>query len=121
MADPVKLCTIEDIKENGAFGAYISINGIDKSFILTIDPDLSIPHKPVIRAYKNICPHIRTPLETFPNEFLDQSDSTILICSTHGARFQIKDGICISGPCIGQSLTPVSIKIRDNDIYLDQT
>lgn len=120
MADPIKLCTLQEVKETGAHGAYVSVNGTDQGFILVIDPDCSIPDKPAIRAYKNACPHIQTPLETFPDEFLDEADPNILICSTHGARFQVSDGACISGPCLGESLTPVSIQIRGDVIYLDQ-
>jgi nitrite reductase/ring-hydroxylating ferredoxin subunit len=57
-------------------------------------------------AYENRCPHQGTPLETFPDKFLN-ADGSLLICSTHGARFRVEDGVCVSGPCLGERLTPV--------------
>lgn len=120
MANPQKLCNIKDLEQTGAFGADIFLEGQQQAILLVIDPSLSSPKAPFIRAYKNVCPHIQTPLETFPNDFLDQEDKNILICSTHGARFQVRDGACISGPCMGQSLTPIKIQIRGDGIYLDQ-
>jgi nitrite reductase/ring-hydroxylating ferredoxin subunit len=56
-----------------------------------------------LHIYENRCPHQGTPLETFPNKFLN-SDGSLLICSTHGARFRVEDGLCVSGPCLGQRL-----------------
>lgn len=57
----------------------------------------------VLYAYENKCPHQGTPLETFPDKFLNE-DGSLLICSTHGARFRVEDGFCISGPCKGARL-----------------
>lgn len=118
MANLIRLCSIEELNQTGACGVYVPIDGQEQGFILVIDPDLSRPSEPVIRAYRNICPHIQTPLETFPDEFLDEQDPNILICSTHGARFQVSDGACIAGPCLGQALTPVTVEIRNRDVYL---
>jgi nitrite reductase/ring-hydroxylating ferredoxin subunit len=58
-----------------------------------------------------------TPLETFPDKFLDQTGE-LLICSTHGARFRVRDGACVKGPCEGASLEPVPIHIRDGTVTL---
>jgi nitrite reductase/ring-hydroxylating ferredoxin subunit len=57
----------------------------------------------VLYAYENRCPHQGTPLETFPDKFLNE-DASLLICSTHGARFRIEDGVCVAGPCLGARL-----------------
>jgi nitrite reductase/ring-hydroxylating ferredoxin subunit len=57
----------------------------------------------VLYAYENRCPHQGTPLETFPDKFLN-ADGSLLICSTHGARFRAEDGLCFSGPCKGERL-----------------
>lgn len=80
-----------------------------------------IQSKGNVRAFANRCPHQGTPLETFPGRLLNE-DGTLLICSTHGARFRISDGICVSGPCKGQSLNPVAFTCRpDGSVYLTQT
>ena len=65
------------------------------------------------------CPHIGTPLEIQPDRFLDQSGQHIL-CSTHGALFQVEDGLCVAGPCVDEKLTPVAIDIRDNGVYVNE-
>ena len=45
-------------------------------------------------------------------------DGTLIQCSTHGAKFGIEDGICVSGPCQGDRLKPVKTEIRDGHLYL---
>lgn len=70
-----------------------------------------------IRAYENRCPHQRTTLETFPDRFLDESRE-IVICTMHGARFRSSDGECIFGPCKGQRLQPVAIRIEGDEVIL---
>lgn len=70
-------------------------------------------------VYKNQCPHLGINLEWVPDQFLD-NDSCLIQCSMHGALFLIADGHCISGPCQGDSLTPVPFTIKDGNLYLEQ-
>ncbi len=69
-----------------------------------------------IYAYLNNCPHAGTPLNMLNDKFLDFSGSQLL-CKTHGARFRISDGECVSGPCKGDYLTPVAIRVEGDFIY----
>lgn len=71
-----------------------------------------------IRAFVNSCPHAGTPLETFDGRFFDEADPTILVCSTHGARFRADDGYCVSGPCQGLSLRAVAVRIEDGKVIV---
>lgn len=112
MHDPVFLCNVRDLQATGAHNAIVEHQGVRLDLVITADG------AGIVRAYHNICPHIQTPLETFPHEFLDRSDPSLLICSTHGARFRVADGKCISGPCIGQSLSPVEVTMRQDEIFL---
>ncbi|MBQ0714517.1 Rieske (2Fe-2S) protein [Paraperlucidibaca wandonensis] len=68
-------------------------------------------------AYQNSCPHLGINLEFNPDEFMD-SENYFLICSNHGALFQVEDGLCVSGPCQGESLLSVPIQIQDGFIEL---
>lgn len=70
-------------------------------------------------AYHNSCPHLGINLEFNPDEFMD-SENHYLICSNHGALFQVEDGICVSGPCLGESLLSVPIEIHDGQIELSE-
>lgn len=67
-------------------------------------------------AYKNRCPHKGVTLNWLPNQFLS-IDQQEIQCATHNARFDIKTGVCLSGPCVGQSLSKLILKIRDNKIF----
>jgi len=66
-------------------------------------------------AYWNSCPHMGIPLNWMPEKFLDL-DGIFLQCSSHGALFQISDGECVGGPCVGDHLSPVTLK-QDGDQY----
>src|SRR5690349_326680 len=69
-------------------------------------------------AYENSCPHQATPLETFPDKFLNE-DGSLFICSTHGARFRVEDGFCISGPCKGKSLVALKLRMGNRGLEID--
>ena len=76
-----------------------------------------IHHAGSIRAYVNSCPHVGTNLDLWPNEFLTEDGSTI-VCSTHGALFAPDSGLCIAGPCAGDHLTPLSVRIDGRDVVV---
>ena len=67
-------------------------------------------------AYRNDCPHTGGPLD-WMGRFLTR-DKTLIRCAGHGAKFRIEDGVCVKGPCAGQSLVAVPIAIADGDIVL---
>ncbi len=68
-------------------------------------------------VYVNSCPHIGLPLEPLPHRFLDTRRQNI-VCSAHGARFRIEDGVCVSGPCLGEALEAVEARIVDGQVVV---
>ena len=68
-----------------------------------------------IFAYENSCPHARLPLDVVEGRFLDVSKQ-FLLCANHGARFRVRDGFCVSGPCKGQYLRSLPIRIMGRRI-----
>lgn len=70
-----------------------------------------------IYVYENSCPHLGIQLEWQPDEFLDD-EASLIQCSTHGALFKIEDGVCLSGPCLGQSLTAVDFTVNDEQFIV---
>lgn len=70
-------------------------------------------------AYVNACPHAFTPLETFADKFLTRNKDQIL-CTTHGALFNLDDGYCTSGPCAGKSLVAIPIQVIGGMIVIDK-
>ncbi len=68
-------------------------------------------------AYKNNCPHTGAPLDWVEHQFLDL-DGALIQCAMHDARFNIEDGLCIAGPCVGDSLQKLEIIQQDNELFL---
>ena len=37
-------------------------------------------------------------------------DGQRLLCNQHGALYRLEDGLCVVGPCTGESLQPVPVR-----------
>lgn len=70
-----------------------------------------------ITAYRNACPHLGIPLNWQENQFLD-TEGGLIQCATHGALFLIDSGECISGPCAGDYLSPLTASEHGGQIFL---
>jgi len=103
------LCRLEDIPD-GASKGFAAIAGGFTGL-------MAIRRGNAVFVYVNSCPHIGTPLDWTPDRFLSRDGRTI-VCATHGAQFRIDDGVCINGPCIGDSLESVPAEIRDGTVYV---
>jgi len=81
---------------------------------------LVIRRHDAIFVYLNSCPHTGGPLDWVPGRFLSL-DRKHIQCATHDALFQIQDGICIAGPCTGDTLKQVEAVVAEGEIlvYLD--
>ncbi len=104
------LCRADEIAEGQARGFLVG-EGIARRDVVLVRRDGAL------RAYVNSCPHQGTPLETFPDKFLNE-DGSLLVCSTHGARFRVEDGVCVSGPCAGKALARIACDVRDGVVVL---
>ena len=62
-------------------------------------------------AYLNRCAHVGTPLDLWPNEFLGE-DGREIVCATHGALYAPESGLCTAGPCAGEHLTPLPVRVE---------
>ena len=101
-----RLCANADLVENEA-----------RAFRSPVGEVIVVNRDGQTYAYHNSCPHLGINLEFNPDEFMD-SENYFLICSNHGALFQVEDGLCVSGPCQGESLLSVPIQIQDGFIEL---
>ena len=69
-------------------------------------------------AYQNLCHHLQTELEYLENQFID-NDKEYIQCYTNGDILTVQTGECISGPCLGDFLNKVEIKVHsDGGIYI---
>lgn len=104
--------SLDDIPETGCKG--LPAHG---------DPALETPFLAIrqdgkLHVYRNHCPHLGIPLEWMPDQFLDR-DGHYIQCSTHGALFRIDNGLCISGPCQGESLETIPFRIEEKSLIID--
>lgn len=68
-----------------------------------------------VLGYVDRCPHMGVPLARTLDDYLTP-DGDLIACSWHGALFRPEDGLCVGGPCTGQSLIPWSVAIRNGMI-----
>ncbi len=105
------LARVEQIEEGGFLEVEAMLPGGDaESLILHRDGD-------EVRAWLNVCPHAGRRLDWAPGRFL-KSKSGELVCAVHGATFELHGGVCVAGPCRGDSLRAVAIEMVDGQIRL---
>lgn len=104
------LGAVKDIPDGGSEGFYTETSDGRLLYMVVRRGD-------EVFVYMNACPHTGMPLDFQPGRFLT-ADGDLIQCSTHGAKFRIEDGVCVSGPCIGDHLTSVKTEIRGGKIYL---
>ncbi len=62
-------------------------------------------------SYLNACPHVDcAPLAWRKDQYLN-ADKSRIMCSGHGALFDIPTGVCTLGPCVGERLQTVENSI----------
>ncbi len=100
------LCHLNDLQDDSA-----------RSFDIDDRNIFAVKKFGQVYVYVNSCPHIGIPLEFLPDDFLD-TDKRYILCSNHGALFEIENGDCIAGPCTGMALEAVPFVIEDGNIRL---
>jgi nitrite reductase/ring-hydroxylating ferredoxin subunit len=68
-------------------------------------------------AYVNRCRHMTTPLDFIRDQFLSE-DRRHLMCYTHGALYEFATGLCIAGPCKGESLYRLPVRIDRGEVLI---
>jgi nitrite reductase/ring-hydroxylating ferredoxin subunit len=104
------ICRLADVDDPGARGFTLGIGDWPLRGLLVRIGDEAW-------AYVNRCPHARFPLNSTPHRFLT-SGGELILCSMHGALFDRRTGYCIAGPCAGQSLTSVPVKVEAGFVML---
>ena len=56
-------------------------------------------------------------LDWAPGQFLKSREGHV-VCAAHGAAFELQGGLCVSGPCRGQSLHAVPVDVRAGQVVL---
>ena len=108
-------CRLADLEPTGARGVVLGEGPSARHIVVVVGGGGG--DGALVRAYENSCPHLRMPLETVPDRFLD-AERHYLVCSMHGARFAVADGYCVSGPCQGAWLRAVPVTVEGGEVRL---
>ena len=102
MACPgIRLCRLEEIPDGDSRGFDPLGDGRDTLLVVRQGTSLY--------AWRDDCPHIRgVPMAWRKNAYLN-ADRDRIVCSAHGALFDIATGVCTLGPCLGQSLESMPV------------
>lgn len=101
-----RLCGLADIPDGDAIGVAIPGGEV-----------VLVRQGRQVLAYRNRCPHLGIELNFMPDVFLD-TEQRYIQCANHSALFQIEDGLCVFGPCQGESLVTVAVQLIDEDVWL---
>ena len=104
-----KLASIKDVKQGSWYEFSLQTDKGMLSVMLRLDNDK-------YQAYENSCPHQGRRMDYAAGEFLITDTGTI-VCPAHGAEFNPNNGLCVNGPCLGESLKPIQIKTNEEDIF----
>jgi nitrite reductase/ring-hydroxylating ferredoxin subunit len=58
-----------------------------------------------------------TPLDFVRDQFLSD-DGSHLMCYTHGALYEFGSGLCIAGPCKGESLYRLPVRVDHGEVLV---
>ncbi|MDP9102760.1 MAG: Rieske (2Fe-2S) protein [Pseudomonadota bacterium] len=104
------LCRLDEIADPGSKGfSFWTGEMVFRGFVVRRGDE--------VKGWRDRCPHIGTPL-TFGDDRYLTRDGAHLICVTHGALFRPEDGMCVAGPCAGQSLRAWPVQVRDGAVIV---
>jgi nitrite reductase/ring-hydroxylating ferredoxin subunit len=107
---PLQLCTVAELVATGC--REFCLGGGDwplRGFVVRAGES--------VRAYVNRCPHQLYRLSFLPDDLLTD-DRRYILCAMHDALFEKDTGLCISGPCLGRSLSALPIEIESGRVLL---
>lgn len=107
------LCRLDEIPDGGAAAvdARLADDGDAAATSLIL-----LRQGEQVHGYLNICPHAGRRLDYAPGKFLLKGDT--LICAVHGATFNRRDGLCVAGPCRGQQLQTIGLRVEAGAVHL---
>jgi nitrite reductase/ring-hydroxylating ferredoxin subunit len=105
----VKLCGLGELKDPGSRGfRFRQDRALFAGFLVRQGEE--------VRGYVDSCPHNGWPLSVMDDRYLTANGERI-ICAAHGAVFRPLDGMCVGGPCGGESLSPWPVIVRGDEVF----
>lgn len=102
------LCALADLPDPGSKG-FVFRDGetMFLGFVVRVEDE--------VYGYIDRCPHAGLPLAMIPDRYLTR-EGDLILCGSHGALFRIGSGVCIGGPCAGQSLWRWPVRVEDGRV-----
>ena len=104
------LARLDDLPDGQPAEAETTLDGAPESLIL-------LRRGACVDAFLNVCPHAGRRLDWAPGKFLLSREGH-LVCAAHGASFELATGLCVGGPCKGDSLRRVDVRVDGGDVRL---
>jgi nitrite reductase/ring-hydroxylating ferredoxin subunit len=108
----MRLCHLNDVPDGASRGFDPRGAGRDTMFV--------VRQGGTLHAWLNACPHHGTSMPWRRHAYLNAAGDRI-VCSAHGALFEIDTGRCTLGSCLGQALTPVPVVVNGGEVYLAES
>ena len=105
-----QICSLKDLANGKGKGFTFGDEGFPFSIFVVRKDEL-------VRAFVNECPHTGVQLNWSPDEFTSE-DGSLIVCSTHGALFELEDGYCSFGPCTGENLEQIPLEINGDEVRI---
>jgi nitrite reductase/ring-hydroxylating ferredoxin subunit len=110
----IRLCAVNELSDGQARGFDPLQQGRDTLFV--------VRRGDRVYAWRDACPHDGISSLAWRRHAYLNAKRDRIVCSGHGALFEIETGLCILGPCLGQALLPVPISVgTDDTVRLDLT
>ena len=106
MAGRLRLCHVDELREGTARGFAGRRAGRDRLFV--------VKQAGMLHAYLDDCPHQPGSAMAWRRDAYLNAAAPRIVCSGHGAEFEIESGRCTLGPCLGKSLSRVQLEV-DSD------
>ena len=93
----------ETLTESHALAFTLTLDGVSRqAFVVSTSGALY--------AYVDSCRHQSLSLDLGGGVVVEHG---LIPCRHHGAMYRVEDGVCVSGPCAGASLTRLALEARD--------
>ncbi len=106
----IRICRFDELEPLEARGFDMGPPDVARSGFVVREAE-------AVYAYLNVCPHAGHRLNWKPDAFLTRRRDLIM-CSMHGAIFDIPTGVCVGGPCEGRALTPLRVAVEAGDVVV---
>ena len=101
----VRLCRLEQLPDGASRGFDPFGAGYDTLFIVRRGAQL--------HAWRDACPHLHGVGMAWRKDAYLNASGDRIVCSAHGAMFDVVTGRCLLGPCEGQFLQPVAVSVSE--------